>query len=420
MFDKYYFKIIVNVLHYIYYYLMISKKILLSLSFLSFGSFADILKHEKEIGLYQTNKSTQFIKNSDILSPKSVDFIENKLFINALERESTIVYDTKTWTVEKRIDYRFENPQFLKIKDFPYKLQNRSFSGKPVEFTHFKNTAWVPFYRLSWDNSSRYHSAMAQIDLSDYKIKNIVPTGSIPKMVRVSPDGKYLVNSHWGDNTVGIYDLDNQQNIVGYKYYTIDKRLNTESIGGDRDKNCGFCLRGIAITPDSKYVIVGRMGGGGLAVINLESQKYIGTLYNAPLTPRHIVISEDEHLVVSTGFSGEVSKISLKTLYKNFRELEDKQKVSLFLKDWETVKLGSSVRTIDISKDSKYIYAALHNSSELAVINYKTMKLIEKYKIARYPVGLAVSPDDNYIAVTSQGKSGQGGNHVDIFMRNKE
>lgn len=397
---------------------------LFSLTTLLSSSWAEpILSHDKEIGLYQTNKKTQFIKNTDILSPKSVDFVGNKMFINALEKGATVIYNTNDWTVEKTITYQFDKPDYLAIKDFPYTLDKKSFFGKPVEFTHYKNTAWIPFYRLSWDTNSRSHSAIAQIDLTDNSIKNLIPAGSIPKMIRVSPNGQYLVNSHWGDNTVGIYRLNEKQDIVGYDYYIIDKKLNTSHISGDRDRNCGWCLRGTVITPDNKYVIVGKMGGGGLAIINLQTKKYIGTLYNVPLTPRHLVISSDNQLVLSTCFSGEISKIPLTTLYKNFEELENKlidnkQKISLQKNDWTTIKIGSSVRTIDLSKDNKYIYAALNDSSELAVIDYQNMKVIEKFKIAQYPVGLSVSSDDKYVAVTSQGKSGRGGNHVDIFVRN--
>ena len=382
------------------------------------SAFSSVLIHDKEIGLYQKNKHTQFIINKDMLSPKSVDFVGDKMFVNALEKGATIVYDTNSWQVVNTISYKFDKPDFLIIKDFPYTLEKRSFYGKPVEFTHYKNTAWIPFYRLSWDNNSRYHSAIAQIDLTDYTVKKIIPAGSIPKMVRVSSNGKFLVNTHWGDNTVGIYDLNEHQDIVGYSYYVIDKKINISTISGDRDKNCGLCLRGTVITPDNKYVIIGRMGGGGLAIINLHTKKYIGTLFNVPLTPRHLLISPDNQLILSTCFSGEISKISLDVLYKNFEELENKQKVSLAKKDWITLKLGSSVRTIDLSKDTKYIYAALNDSSELAVIDYLSMKVVEKFKIAQYPVGLSVSQDDKYIAVTSQGKSGHGGNHVDIFIRN--
>lgn len=401
-------------------FLLKSSNFVLFTTLLSFcvHSSAAVLNHEIEIGLYQKDKQTKFIKNLDVLSPKSVDFIDNKMFINALEKGSTLVYNTNNWTLEKKIDYQFKNPEFVKIKNFPYSIHNESFLGKPVEFTHFKNTAFIPFYRLSWDSNSRYHSAIAQVDLSTLSIKNIIPSGSIPKMVRVSSDGQYLVNSHWGDNTVGIYYLDTNQNISDYHYVVIDKKLNTENISGDRDKNCGYCLRGTVITPDNKYAIIGRMGGGGLAVINLQTKSYIGTLWNVPLTPRHLVISSQNDLVLSTCASGEIAKLSLDSIYKHIHELENKTNVSLKRTDWKSFNAGGSVRTIDLSKDGKYIYAALNTSSELAVIDYQSFKLIEKFKIANYPVGLAVSPDDKYIAVTQQGKSGNGGNHVDIFTRN--
>lgn len=386
-------------------------------AFLSASVTAQILHHDKEIGLYQKNKNTQFIKNTDVLSPKSVDFVGDTLFINALEKPATIVYDTTSWKVIKNINYAFNKPQFVNIKDFPYDIQHKSFVGKPVEFTHYKDTAWVSFYRLGWDTNSRFHSAIAQIDLKDYSVKQLILAGSIPKMIRVSPNGQYMVNAHWGDNTVGVYYLNSSQHVIDYKYYVIDKKLNTSTISGDRDKNCGSCLRGTVITPDNKYAIIGRMGGGGLAIINLQTQQYIGSLFNVSLTPRHLIISNDNHLILSTSFSGEIAKISLDTLYKSFQALEKKQKPTLQKNDWTTLKVGSSVRTIDTSKDGKYIYAALNHSSELAVIDYNTMKIVEKYNIAQYPVGLAVSSDDKYIAVTSQGKSGRGGNHVDIFVR---
>ena len=381
-------------------------------------SYSDILTHDKEIGLYQQDKYTQFLKNSDILSPKSADFIDNHLFINALEKGSTIIYNTDTWTVEKKIDYNFSKPKFLNLKNFPYELKEQAFFGKPVEFTHFNKTAWIPFYRLSWDQNSRYHSAIAQIDLNDFSIKQLIPSGTIPKMIRVSPNGKYLINSHWGDNTVGIYELNNNQDIINYHYVIIDKKLDTSNISGDRDRNCGYCLRGTVITPDNKYILIGRMGGGGIAVINLETKKYIGTLWNVPLTPRHLIISKDNFLIISTCASGEVSKISLNDIYLSISQLENKEKISLNKNQWVSFKAGSSVRTIDLSKDGKFIYAALNNSSELAIIDYSSMKLIEKHKIANFPVGLSVSSDDKFVVVTSQGKSGNGGNHIDVFKRN--
>ena len=82
--------------------------------------------------------------------------------------------------------------------------------------------------------------------------------------------------------------MDNN-NITNYHHVIIDSKLNTSNITGDRDTNCGFCLRGTVFTPDNKYILVARMGGGGIAVINKQTNSYIGTIRNVPLTPRHLV-----------------------------------------------------------------------------------------------------------------------------------
>lgn len=392
------------------------KKFLLLLLFFSPLAQSQILTHSKELGLYQTNKKTHFIQDSEMLSPKSADFIGHKLIINALEKGRTLVYSTDTWKKQVSISHQFDNPEFVNIKDFPYKISSQSFMGKPVEMTHNKEKMWIPYYRLSWDTNSRQASAIAQVDLHTMKIDKLIPSGSIPKMVKVSHDNKILASTHWGDNTVGLYNL-KDDNIISYDFIIIDKKMDTSKIGGDRDINCGWCLRGTVFTEDDKYLLIGKMGGGGIAVVDVVNKKYIGTIRQVPPTPRHLILSNGT-LYISTVASGEVAKISMDIISEEIEHLKNKGKSTLKMSDWKTVKLGSGVRTLALSKDEKYIYAAMNSSSELGVIDNETMKIKEKYKVASFPVGLAVSDDDTYIAVTSQGKEGRGGgNHVDIFER---
>lgn len=397
---------------------MMKKLLYLSLGLMSISAQAQILNHSKEIGLYSSDKNVNFIKDNEVLSPKSADFIGNSLVINALEGGKTLFYNTESWTKEPTIEHQFKQPTFEKIDKFPYKTDSRSFMGKPVEMTHNNEKMWIPYYRLSWDSNSRSSSAIAQIDIKTHQVEKLLPAGSIPKMVQVSHDNKMLVSTHWGDNTIGIYDLENN-NVKSYSHIIIDKQLDISKISGDRDKNCGWCLRGTVISADDNYILIGKMGGGGIAVVDAKEKKYLGTLRNVPLTPRHIVLSKDGRtLYLSTCFSSEVAKISMDKIEESIQELKANKKVSLQLKDWNIVKVGSSVRTIALSKDEKYIYATMNDSSQIAVIDNQTMKVLEKYKVSSFPVGLSVSDDDKYIAVTSQGKAGKGGgNHVDIFER---
>jgi DNA-binding beta-propeller fold protein YncE len=394
------------------------KKSILLLLFIPLVSNSQTLKHIKEIGLYQKNKNTEFIKDNDILSPKSADFINNHLLINALEKGATIIYDTNTWKKETIVNHSFKKPTFETIKNFPYKINNADFFGKPVEMIANNDKIWIPYYRLSWDQNSQNSSAIAQLNSKTFQIEKIIPAGSIPKMIKLSHDNKKLISTHWGDNTIGIYDMVNN-NIVDYHHIVVDRKLDTSHISGDRDSNCGFCLRGTIVTNDDKYALVGRMGGGGIAVIDLINNSYLGTIFAVPSTPRHLVLSKDgKTLLISTCASGQIAKINMDLIYQNIDLLKNHRKTTLNIKDWITINAGSSVRTIALSKDEKFIFAALNSSSELAVINSQTFKIIEKYKIASFPVGLSVSDDDKYIAVTSQGKSGSGGNHVDVFLKN--
>lgn len=377
-------------------------------------SAQSILTHDKEIGFYQVDKHTTFIKDNDILSPKSADWIsDNVLAINALEKGDTVLYDTsgEIWKKMPSIIHKFSQPNFEQIPHYPYPIFNKPFMGKPVEMISNQDKAWIPYYRFDWDSGSKEGSAIAQIDLKTYQIEKLIPAGNIPKMIRLSHNGRFLANIHWGDNTIGIYEMKNNQ-IINYHYIVIDRKLNTKMVSGDRDSHCGFCLRGAVFTADDKYLLVGRMGGGGIAVIDMSDFSYKGTIYGVPLTPRHLVLSQDgKSLYISTCASGQVARINIEILLTKFNKTT--------LKDWTILNMGSAVRTIALSHDEKYLYATLNSNSQLAVIDVDQFKILDKYKVASFPVGLAVSPDDKFVIVTSQGKSGKGGgNHVDVFRRN--
>ena len=83
--------------------------------------------------------------------------------------------------------------------------------------------------------------------------------------------------------------------------------------------------------------------------------------------------------------------------------------------DWENCKVGSGARTIDITPDGRYIVAACNSGSCLTVVDALTMKVVVTIPADSYPVGLDISKDGRFVYTTSQGRSGEGGNCVDIF-----
>jgi DNA-binding beta-propeller fold protein YncE len=261
---------------------------------------------------------------------------------------------------------------------------------------------------------------MAVIDTQKDTIIRLFETGPLPKMVAVSADQTRLAVSHWGNNTVGILDI-SSDNPEDWKYLSKvivenELKLNfsrTEKV--DRDKNSGFCLRGTVFTPDGRYLLVGCMGsGGGIAVIDLDNNKYLGRIMGTKPSLRHLLI-KNGYLYASINASGYVQCIPLEKIISGIQSLDGKTSLKVTLSEWLSCKVPAGARTIEMTPDGKYIFAACNFSSALAVVDAETMKLIGTISADSFPVGLDVSKDGRYVLTTSQGRDGVGGNSVNIF-----
>ena len=287
-------------------------------------------------------------------------------------------------------------------------------------FSHNGRYLWIPYYRRSYDLNAQDPSAMAVIDTERDSIIRLFETGPLPKMVAVSADQKKLAVSHWGNNTVGIMDIASD-NPNDWKYVAniiVDKELKlnfsrTEKV--DRDKNSGYCLRGTVFTPDGKYLLVGCMGGGGgIAVIDLENNRYLGRAMGAKPSLRHLII-KNGYIYASINASGYVQRIPLQTFLSCVQKLDGQSCKLVTVSEWTSCKVPAGARTIEITPDGKYIFVACNFSSTLAIVDAETMKLIGSIPADSYPVGLDISEDGRYVFTTSQGRDGQGGNSVNIF-----
>ena len=369
--------------------------------------------------------------DKDIRSPKSVNIHpdQSKYYVNSLEGSKTVVYDLQTGEKLKVITHQF-NEQHKALWapesglfNFTYARTNQNhFIGKPVEstFSHNGRYLWVPYYRRNYDINAQDPSAMAVIDTEKDTIIRLFETGPLPKMVAVSADQTRLAVSHWGNNTVGILDI-SSDNPEDWKYLSKvivenELKLNfsrTEKV--DRDKNSGFCLRGTVFTPDGRYLLVGCMGsGGGIAVIDLDNNKYLGRIMGTKPSLRHLII-KNGYLYASINASGYVQRIPLEKIISGIQSLDGKTSLKVTLSDWISCKVPAGARTIEMTPDGKYIFAACNFSSALAVVDAETMKLIGTISADSFPVGLDVSKDGRYVLTTSQGRDGVGGNSVNIF-----
>ncbi|MEQ1879333.1 MAG: hypothetical protein ABL958_22040, partial [Bdellovibrionia bacterium] len=219
----------------------------------------------------------------DIDSPKSAVFSHDgkSVYINSLEGARTVVFDSKGLTKSAAISHKFkgEPALFSGTPPFKYKFPDKikkpnEFSGKPVEgvVTHKGRFLWITYYRRDYDDGSKFPSAMALIETATNKIIRVFGTGPIAKYVQVSNDGTKLAVSHWGDNTVGYFDIsgDDPFKFKEIGNLVVERQLSAKEMFGNRDKNCGFCIRGLAFTKGDTHLIVSRMKQGGLAIFDLK------------------------------------------------------------------------------------------------------------------------------------------------------
>ncbi len=372
-------------------------------------------------------------RDKDIDSPKSVNIHPNgqKYYVNSLEGGTTLVYNFEDNSKIKVIKHMFDDShanlwgepsEFFKFTyEYPKKITPsvNTFMGKPVEsaFSHDGKYLWIPYYRRSFDQNAQDPSAVAIIDTEKDEIIRLMTTGPLPKMVAVSPDNKYVAITHWGNNTVGLIDI-SAESPMDWKFVNnivIDYELpmnfdrNTKV---DRDSECGYCLRGTVFTPDGKYLFVGCMGGGGgMAVIDMASREYIGKVTGMYSNMRHLVIKND-YLYLSINKAGMVQRMPLQKIYDAIGNMKDKKAA---ISDWENAKVGSGARTIELSPDGRYVFAACNRESSLYVVDTQDMKVVAHIDVDSYPVGLDISKDGRFVFVTSQGRSNQGGNAVNIY-----
>ncbi|MBP3730241.1 MAG: beta-propeller fold lactonase family protein, partial [Mailhella sp.] len=359
-------------------------------------------------------KKIKEMRGGHIYSPKSVVFHPDgkTFYINALEGMETLAYDSKTLECKAIIRHVFTGADSALFGGeetlFDYAYNNGKgpgkrniFGGKPVEsaFSHGGKYLWVTYYRRDFDPNASSPSAVAIIDTQSNKIVRVMPTAPLPKMITASPDGKLMAVIHWGDNTAGLIDISSHDPAkFAYKKLLVSgTRMQLKGISGNRDQNCGQCLRGAAFSKDSRYLFIGKMHGGGIAVFDVQSGSCLGTFSNVPPTPRHIVLSPDGRtLYVTSSKSGTVTALDAAGVVENVRSRGKAacRSKSLFV--------GQRPRTVALSRDGKTLYVACNGDSKVVRVDIASWKVTGSESVPPYAVGAAVSPDLRLVVTTSQ------------------
>jgi len=294
------------------------------------------------------------------ISPKSVRSSGDGVVSahNMMYQHSVTVYDAKSFELIKTTS------DSVSLKKYGYSKNSSIYKGSPVEgsfspdgkYLYVSNYAmYGPGYSKEghdtcspasgYDNSFVY-----RINRSNYEIDAIYPVGSVPKVVEVTPDNKYVLAANWCSYTVSVISIDSQKVIKTIKI--------------------GRYPRGIGVSNDSKRAYVAEMGGNRIHVINLEdfSVTYIPIGSN----PRAIVLSPDNtKMYVTMNLSGKVASWNLATN-----------------KPSKSVKTGEAARSLAISSDGSTMFVVNYKSNTMSKVRTSDMKVLETIKACIEPIGV--------------------------------
>ena len=331
--------------------------------------------HSQELS---SSKKIALVKTiTGSIAPKSVEASNNGLVSahNMMYRHSVTIYNSQTMELEATVS------DSVRLSDFGYSKYSGTYKGSPVEgafspdgsYLYFTNYAMYGkgFNREGTDTcspASNYDkSFLSRVNLETKKIDAVYPVGSVPKVVKVSPDNKYILVSNWCSYTVTIISVETQETVKTIKI--------------------GRYPRGIAITSDGKSAYVAEMGGNRIHQINLEdfSVKYIPIGSN----PRAIELSPDNSKLYATlNISGKVIAWDLAAN-----------------KSIKSVATGKSARSLAISKDGSALYVVNFRSGTLSVVDTEDMKVLQNIKVCNEPIGVTYDEVESKTWVACYGGS---------------
>jgi YVTN family beta-propeller protein len=294
------------------------------------------------------------------ISPKSVRSSGTGLVSahNMMYRHSVTLYNSQTMELVSTI------PDSVSLSKFGYSQYSGNYRGAPVEgayspdgkYLYFTNYAMYGkgFSKEGHDTcspASGYDkSFLSRIDLETNQIDAIYPVGSVPKVVQVTPDNKYILVSNWCSYTVNVISVESQKTIKIIKI--------------------GRYPRGIAISSDSTYAYVAEMGGNRIHRIDLNT---FGISY-IPIgrNPRAIVLSpDDKTLYVTMNIAGKVQGWDL-----------------VSGKSLGLVNTGKAARSLAISSDGSALFVVNFEGDTVSKVRTSDLKVLQTIKVCNEPIGV--------------------------------
>jgi YVTN family beta-propeller protein len=301
------------------------------------------------------------------LTPKSVAASQAGLVSahNMMYSHSVSIFDSKSLELVKNVK---DTVDFASLGVSGFSGLHK---GSPVEgayspdgkYLYFTNYAMYGkgFSKEGTDKCSPADgydkSYLSRLDLATLKIDAVYPVGSVPKVVKVTPDNKYILVSNWCSYTVSVISVEKEKVVKTIKI--------------------GRYPRGIAISADSAYAYVVEMGGSNIHRINLGD--FSKSLIPIGVNPRAVELSPDNKTLYATlNVSGRV--ISW--------DLETNQAI-------KSVKTGATARSLAISGDGSALFVVNFTSGTVTKLRSSDLSKVQTIKVCKEPIGITYDNETN-------------------------
>jgi YVTN family beta-propeller protein len=237
------------------------------------------------------------------------------------------------------------------------------------------------------------------------EVQAVAETGSMPKGVSLSPDGKHAYVTNFGQS--------NGKNIDIY---------NAETLAHEATINVEGNVVESVLSPDGKTIYASNFIRNSVQFIDLASRRVTKEI-TVGLHPKILVPSSDNKVLFAANWSGQsVSEIdiatgkvlrTLPTSGLNPRGTAFSQNGVLYvanfngasidvfkgpdLKDRHTLPACQIPRHLSLSPDDKMLFISCYHDSQLQAVDVATEKVVHTLHIGSSPKSVEVSRDGRYV-----------------------
>jgi YVTN family beta-propeller protein len=299
------------------------------------------------IGLDSLTKLGEF--DGESKSPRGIGVTADGKYVLTANRDSgdMSVLDAKTRKLVKRIAIG-QNPEFIRVYgDQAYVTYEPSSKGGPPGQAEEDDD----------DGGEKIPAGIAVVDLKEFKVLRTIMSGPETEGLEFSPDGKMLLVTNEGDDTITVYALPD-----GKLLKTIDT------------KKQGARPRGIKISPNEQLYAVTLEYGDKLMIMDRD----LKPLKTVPTgkTPYGVAFDrEGKRLFVAASRAKQLQVFDTKSF-----ELV------------KSIPVGDRCWHFSFTPDDSKIMLACGKSHEVIVIDAKSYEVVKKIGGLKMPWGIVAYP----------------------------